>query len=148
MNTRRIVWSTVLVGVCALIVIVGVATAGNGSAPRDEALLTQPASATRQTMEDTLEDVLEQAKQIGASLERHPLAPVSLPPGWACPGTENIQNVHVRLGPLPEHFNEGKAMGMSDDQARSYAAGIKASQQAMQEQMLATIATLPPPPCP
>ncbi len=69
--------------------------------------------------------------------------PVFPPPGWTYPGTENIQNVRVRLDPLPDHFtkDKGKAIGVSDDQVRSYAAGIEASQEAMEEQMLATIAT-------
>jgi hypothetical protein len=95
-----------------------------------------------------MEDILEQAKLIGPTLERHPLPPVSMPAGWACPGSEGVQNIHVRLGAPPDYFAEGKAMGMTDDQARSYAAGVEASQRALEDQMRATIAALPPPPCP
>lgn len=67
----------------------------------------------------TLNDVLEQAARIAPTLEPNPLLPVPTPPGWACPGTEDVQNVHVRLGPtlIPE-----------DEVAR----------QAIQEQMLRT----------
>ena len=39
-------------------------------------------------------------------------------------------------------------MGMSDAEARAYVASTEASEKALYDQMLATIATVPPPPCP
>lgn len=144
MTNRRIVSSALLVAVSASVIVVGVVNAGRDDpAPRIEAPLTQPDPASL-----TMEDILDQAKRIGPPLEQQPLPPVSMPLGWACPGTEHIQNIHVRVGPAPDHFAQGKAMGMSDDRARAYAVEVQAGQQAMDEQLRKTLATLPPPPCP
>jgi hypothetical protein len=112
-----------------------VANAGKGSAPRAELVPAQPAQGNL-----NLEDI----RRLGPSLEAHPLpAQVGLP---GCPGdVQNVQNIHVRLGPPPDYYAEGKAMGMTDDQARTHAAEVAAAQQQMLNQALATI---PPPPCP
>lgn len=143
MGNRRIVSGAILVGVCALIVVVGVANAGKGPDPRVEVPVTQPAE-----FRSTLEQILEQASQTGPSLGGSPLPPVTMPPGWACPGTENVQNIHVRLSPPPDYFAQGKALGMSDAAARAYVDEMAAAEKALQDQMLATVATLPRPPCP
>ena len=95
-----------------------------------------------------MDDIIEQAKLIGPTLERHPLPPQAGLPGWACPGTEGVQNIHVRVGPAPDYFAEGKSMGMTDAQARAHVAEIEAAQRDLEQQMLNTLATLPPPPCP
>jgi hypothetical protein len=142
-SNRRIVSSALLVAVCATVVVVGVANAGKEPEARVEAPLTQPAE-----FRSTLEQILEQARLMAPSQERSALPPVSTPAGWACPGTEGVQNIHVRLSPPPDYFAQGKAVGMSDADARAYVAEMAAVEKAMQEQMLATVATLPPPPCP
>lgn len=90
-------------------------------------------------------DTIEQAKKIGPTLERHPVPAQPGLPGWACLGTENVQNIHVGLSPGPDYFAEGKSMGMTDAQARAHVAKIEAE---LEQQMLNTLATLPPPPCP
>jgi hypothetical protein len=100
----------------------------------------QPSSA--------IDGYFDQAEPAASSLEPQPLPPVSFPPGWACPGTGDIENIHVRLSPAPDYFAQGKAMGMTDDQARAYVAQMVAAEKDLHDQMLRTIATLQPPPCP
>ena len=48
----------------------------------------------------------------------------------------------------PAYFAEGKSMGMTDAQARAHVAEIEAARRDLEQQMLNTLATLPPPPCP
>jgi hypothetical protein len=124
MGNRRIVSGTILVGVCALIVVVGVANAGKGPDPRVEVPVTQPA-------------------EVSPTLGQMPV-----PPGWPCPGTEGVQNIHVRLSPPPDYLAQAKALGKSDAEARAYLADREAAEKALRDQMLATISTMPPPPCP
>jgi len=131
MNTRRIVSSSVLVVVCALAVILGVARAGGGPVP---VVPTQPVE-TQLPVEAqplALQGIIEQAKLIPPTLDPQALPPGPVLPGWACPGTENIQNLHVRVG----------------SPVRSEAAADPGLQQELIGKMLATIATIPPPPCP
>jgi len=115
----------VLVAVCALLIVVGVANAGREPAPAPSAELV-PAQA--HSSPSTLPPVL---------------------PGLvACPGTEHILNIHTPLTPLnpaPNYFLDGKARGMTDEQASAYAAQTAAD---LQDQLVRTVATLPLPPCP
>ena len=143
---RRVVSSTLLVAVCALIVVLAMANAGKGTAPRREVVMTQPVPAVPPG--HTMEDIMEQAKLMGATLERHPLPPAPGLPSWACPGTEGVQNIHVRVGPAPDYFAEGKSLGMTDAQAHAHVAGMATAQRDLEQQMLKTLATVPPPPCP
>jgi hypothetical protein len=130
--SKRIAASTVLASACALVIIVGVVNAGR------EPAVQVPAQASQPTL--NLDDVLNQAGRSGA-LVSQPLPPVSLP--WPpCPGTEDIQNIHVSLSPTPDYVAEGKAQGMTEDQARAYAAKVVADQQ---EMLRRTLATVPPP---
>ena len=133
----RVVSSTVLVGACFLIVVVGVANAGRAPAPR-------VAPATAPPFGPTMGDLIEQAKLIGPSLEGHPL-PAAPEPSTCQSNAPGVQNIHVRPGPMPDYFAEGKALGMSDDGARAYAAQIEADRQEIIKQ---TLTTLPPLPCP
>ncbi|MCA1670781.1 MAG: hypothetical protein LC799_00775 [Actinobacteria bacterium] len=76
----------------------------------------------------------------------------ALPPAWpeppGCPGdVQNVQNIHRTVGAAPDHYAQGKALGMTDDEARAYAARTEVAQQQLMNQMLAAIATIPPPPC-
>jgi hypothetical protein len=120
-----------LVVVCALAVILGVTRAGGGPAPVEP---TQPVEAPAEARGLTLEDIIEQAKLMPPTLDAHALPPGPVLPGWACPGTENIQNLHVRVGP--------------PSPVRSEAAPDPGLQQELVDKILATIATVPPPPCP
>lgn len=56
-----------------------------------------------------------------------------------------MQNIHVGLSPTRDYVAEGRSMNMTETVARAYLAKIQAE---MQEQMLKTLASLPPPPCP
>lgn len=99
MSTRRTVASSLLVAVCTLIVVLGMANAGSGPAPDAELVPTEQVPAAKYS--PTMADTIEQAKKIGPTLERHPVPAQPGLPGWACLGTENVQNIHVRLSPGP-----------------------------------------------
>ena len=107
---------------------------------------TQPVPAAQGGA--TVEDIIEQVKRIGPTLERHPAPAQPGPPDWACPGTEGVQNIHVRVGPPADYFAERNSLGMTDAQARAEVAPMEAAQRDLEQHMLNTLATLPLPPCP
>lgn len=135
MDKRRIVTSSVLVVFCALAVILGVVRAGGGPV---SVVPTQPVEAQSAELPVppllALEDIIEQAKLIAPTLDGHALPPGPVLPGWACPGTEGVQNLHVRVGPSSPVGPE--------------AAPDPGLQQELVDRILATMATVPPPPCP
>lgn len=137
MDKRRIVIASVLVLFCALAVILGVARAGGGptAVGPTQPVEAQPVEGPLLPLPErlALEDIIEQAKLIPPTLDGHALSPGPVLPGWACPGTENIQNLHVRVGP--------------PSPVRSEAAPDPGLRQELVDKILATIATVPPPPC-
>jgi hypothetical protein len=146
MRKSRTVSVTLLVAACLVIVAVGAASTGKGPGPatdlpaQAQADQTQavgfPAASTS-TQEDEIRAALTAINNRLTELAGQ--GPLQFPAGRtvagpSCPGAENVENLHVRVGPPSPVSSE--------------AAPEPALQQELVDKILASIATVPPPPCP
>ena len=132
MDKRRVIFAGLLALILAL--SVGVANAGKEPAVPPPLAEVQPSEPTQGNR--TVEGLIQEFLQTHAQAE--PQCPrVSTPPG------SDVLNVHCTLGPPADYFAEGKVLGMTDAEARAYAAKAEADQRAMLSRMHST---LPPPP--
>jgi hypothetical protein len=115
---------------CALVVVLGVFKAGTQPAPPPPPTTVVASTERHDGLDDrTVNDIVDKAIQ-------------ALPPGVGGGGGD-IVNIHRRLESPEDFYLEGKARGMTDEEARAYAAGMWAAAQEAVKSIIG--GTVPPP---
>jgi hypothetical protein len=126
MSTRGIV--VAFVAVLAPLAGLTVADALNARSPGPRPVpqgVPEPAVAPVRIMED---DLIEAVK--------------ALPPG-VDPSNTGVQNIHRRVDAGADAYAQGRALGMSEEEARAYAAQVNAARQQVVNELLGKMSAPP-----